>query len=68
MQQYGRVIEIVWLIFAIGSLIYALYMINLLGFNIAYIYFIPTGIATLAYIFRRTIRKRMERKQNQNRK
>jgi len=66
MVKLNKFFEQFWLVFAIISLLYAFYVCFDIGFSAGYNHFFIPGIAFMWWLFRRGMRKRMEKNMSQN--
>ncbi len=66
MVKFNKFIENFWLVFAIISFLYACYMCFSIGFSVGYNNFFIPAIALMWWLFRRGMRKRMEKNMGQN--
>jgi Flp pilus assembly protein TadB len=65
MYKATQVIEQFWLIFTIGSFLYAWYVILFVsGWSTGYQYFFVPAISFFWWLFRRSLRKRLEKNMN----
>ncbi|HEY8403834.1 MAG TPA: hypothetical protein VIK71_04420 [Flavobacteriales bacterium] len=67
MFKFFRLIENFWLVFAIISFVYACYVCFNMGFEDGYRHFFVPAIAFMWWLFRRGMRKRMEKNMGDNR-
>ncbi len=66
MIKFNKFIEQFWLVFAIISLIYAIYVSINNGMANSYNHYFIPGIALMWWLFRRGMRKRMEKNMENN--
>ncbi len=67
MYKLTKIFEQFWLVFSIASALFAVYMVVKAGTEEGMRYFIVPVIAFFWYLFRRGMRKRMERNMGNNR-
>lgn len=67
MYKLNKIFEQFWLVFSIASALFAIYMLISKGSEEGLRYFIVPVIAFFWYMFRRGMRKRMERNFPENR-
>lgn len=61
MEKLNRGMEHFWLAVVIASLIYAIWQCVSLGWSVGYYNFLIPGLAGIWFLFRRTMRKRIEK-------
>lgn len=66
MTKFNKYIEQFWLVFAIISLVFAIYKAFNNGLSVSYNHFFIPAIAFMWWLFRRGMRKRLERNIGKN--